>query len=167
MLEFLVEKSAHIKTVEVEMDKLIKEKEQNAQLAVFPLDAIAIASLLQIGIPTTTTIARTSSSTAPPASLLDESVKLAQSMENMTIQGEEMKKLKQEIKVLQEQSKRYENAYLTETQKTQTLSQRVQKMEEDYAMGKKLAQVKENIWKTINEDMGEICPSIQIILEQK
>lgn len=33
-------------------------------------------------------------------------------------------------------------------------------MEEDYAMGKTLAQVKVNIWKAINEDMGEILPSM-------
>lgn len=34
-------------------------------------------------------------------------------------------------------------------------------------MGKTLSQVKENIWKEINEDMGEIWPSIQIIFEPK
>jgi len=33
-------------------------------------------------------------------------------------------------------------------------------MEEDCAMGKTLAQVKENMWKTINEDMEEIWASI-------
>jgi len=125
MLKFVVEKSAQIKTMEVEMDKIIKEKEENAQLAVVPLDAIPIASLLQIGVPTTTTTVRTSSSTTLPTSVVDELVKLDQSMENMTIQGEELKKLKQEIKFLEEQSKRYENAYLAETHKTQTLSQRV------------------------------------------
>lgn len=149
------------------MDKLIKKKEQNAQLAVVPLDVVSIASLLQTGVPIATTTSRTSSSIMLPTSMVDDLIKLAQFMENMTIQVEELKKLKQEIKVLQEQSNRYENAYLTETQKTQTLTQRVQKMEDDCAMGKTLKLVKENIWKTINEDMGEIWPSIQIIFEQK
>jgi len=50
-----------------------------------------------------------------PTSVMDDSVKLAHSMENMTIQEEELKKLKLEIKVLQEQSLRFENAYFTKT----------------------------------------------------
>lgn len=40
-------------------------------------------------------------------------------------------------------------------------------MEKETAMGNTLAQVKENIWKRIEEAMVEICPYIQIIFEQK
>lgn len=88
-----MEQSAHIKEMEVEMDKLIKEKEHSSQLVMVPLDTMLIASLLQTGIPTATTIAGTSSSTSPPSSsTADDSIKLAQSMENMSIQGEEIKK---------------------------------------------------------------------------
>jgi len=51
MLKLLVDQSSQIETMEAEMDKLIKEKEQNAQLTVVPLNAIPIASLLQTGVP--------------------------------------------------------------------------------------------------------------------
>lgn len=69
--------------------------------------------------------------------MVDDSVKLPQCMENMEIYGEELKKLKHVIKVLQEHSARHENAYLTERHKTHNLYQRLHKMEEDCAMGKK------------------------------
>lgn len=59
------------------MDKLIKEKEKNSKLVVFPLDVIPIASLLHTGVPTTTTTKRTSSSVVLPTSVVDESVQLA------------------------------------------------------------------------------------------
>jgi len=40
-------------------------------------------------------------------------------------------------------------------------------MEKDNAMGNTLAQVKETIWKRINEEMEDIWSSIQIIFEQQ
>jgi len=52
MLKLLVKKSAQIKEMEAEMEKLIKEKEQSSQLALVPLNAVPISSLLQTGIPT-------------------------------------------------------------------------------------------------------------------
>ncbi len=63
-----------------------------------PLDAIPIASLLQIGIPTVAMTVGTSSSTVLPTLVADDSVKLDESMENMSIQGEDLKKLRQEVK---------------------------------------------------------------------
>ena len=77
MLKLLVEKSAQIKEMEAEMDNMIKEKELSSQLAMVPLDAISIASLLQIGIPTSSTTIRTSSSPVPLSSIADDSIKLA------------------------------------------------------------------------------------------
>lgn len=167
MLKLLVEQSAQIEEMDAEMDKLIKEKEQNLQLVVVPLDAVPIASLLQTSIPTTSITTRTSSSTIIPTLAVDDSIKFTESMENMSIQGEEIKKLRHEVKVLQEKKLRLENSLLTEVQRSQTLSQRLQKMEKDSAMGNTLAQVKENIWNRINEDMIDIWRSIQIIFEQQ
>lgn len=88
-------------------------------------------------------------------------------MENMSIQGEEIKKLWEDVKVIQEQKTKYENFLLTEMQKSQRLTQRMQQIDKEFAMGNTLAQVKENIWKRINEAMIEIWPSIQIIFDQK
>lgn len=90
-----------------------------------PLDVVPIASLLQIGIPTIATTIGISSSTILLTSIADDSIKLVESMENMSIQGEEINKLRQEAKVLQEQRTRFENALLIETCKSQALSQRL------------------------------------------
>lgn len=92
MLKLLVEESAQIEEMEAKMDKLIKEKENNYQLAMLPLIEVPIASLLQTCILTTTTTTGASSSTAPTTSTTNDSIKLTQSMENMLIQGEEIKK---------------------------------------------------------------------------
>lgn len=46
MLNLLVEKRAHIKEIEVEMENMIKEKEKISQLAVVPFDVPPITSLL-------------------------------------------------------------------------------------------------------------------------
>jgi len=73
--------------MEVEVDKLIKEKEKNSHLAMVPLDALPIASILQTHIPTSSTTAGASTSRVPSTSNADDSIELAQSMENMLIQG--------------------------------------------------------------------------------
>lgn len=67
------------------MDKIIKEKEENSQLAVVPLDTVPIASLLQTSVSTTTTIVGTSLSIVLPTLVVGDSMKIAQSMENLTI----------------------------------------------------------------------------------
>lgn len=97
-----MEQSAQIKEMEVEMDRLIKEKEQSSQQSVVPLDAVPIASLIQTSIPIVATRVGTSSSIVLPTSVVDDSFKLVESVENMSIQGKEIKKLRQELKVLQE-----------------------------------------------------------------
>jgi len=74
-----------MKEMEEKMDKMIKGKEQSSKLVLVPLDTVPIASLLQIGIPIVAMIAGTSSSTVLPTSVVDDSIKLDESMENMSI----------------------------------------------------------------------------------
>jgi len=57
MLKLLVEQGTQIKAMEAEMDKLIKEKDHNSQLVVFPPVAVPIASLLYTGVPIAITTA--------------------------------------------------------------------------------------------------------------
>jgi hypothetical protein len=87
-----MEKNAQIREMEVGMDKLIKEKEKNAQLAIVPLDAVPL-----IEIRTT----KVSTSTSAPAQTSDASYKLVKDMEDMFIQGVKIKKLQEEVKRLQ------------------------------------------------------------------
>ena len=79
MLKFTMEQNIQIRNMETEMDKLIKEKEQNAQLAMVPLDAVPLTT-----IPTT----GTSTSTTPPAQPTDVARKLTKEMEDMSMKNE-------------------------------------------------------------------------------
>jgi predicted nuclease with TOPRIM domain len=87
-------------------------------------------------------------------------------MEDMSIQGVEIKKLQEEVKSLQEQKARIETCHQAEIHKSQRLNQRLQQLGKETTMANTLAQAKENIWIDINKSMTEIWPSIQIIFEQ-
>jgi hypothetical protein len=77
------------------MDKLIKEKEQNVHMAMISLEAVPL-----------TVIRTTEGSTlaeiplAIPVQVSDASEKFVKSMEDMSIQGEEIRKLHEEVKNL-------------------------------------------------------------------
>jgi len=94
MLKLINEKNVHIKEMEDKMERLVKEKDQNVPMEVIPLNSIP---LMGISI-ATTTIATT---TKFPAAILviatDASEKLAKSMEDMTLQGKEIRRLQEEI----------------------------------------------------------------------
>jgi hypothetical protein len=143
------------------MDKLIKEKEQNVQMAMIPLEAVPLT-----GIRTTEASTSTKIPSTIPVQVSDASDKLVKSMEDMSIQGEEIRKLQEEVKNLQELKSMFQASHQEEMHKSQRLSQQLQQLEKETAMEKTLAQAKENIWVDINKSMSEIWPSIQIIFEQ-
>jgi len=87
-------------------------------------------------------------------------------MEDMSIQGVEIIKLQEEVKLLQEDKSRIQACHREEMHKSQKLSQRLQELGKETAMENTLAQAKENIWIDINKSMTKIWPSIQIIFEQ-
>lgn len=74
------------------MDKLVKEKEQNAQLVVVPLDAVPITVITQTGI-STSTMAWVYTSKIPTTEDLDATRKLVKAMEEISIKREEIKRL--------------------------------------------------------------------------
>jgi len=141
--------------MEVELEKLLKEKEQSSQLALVPLNAVPIS---------VTGTAKASTSTTPPTT--DSSNELIKAMQEMSIQGKEIEKLKDQLKNLQEQKLKIDNSYVAELQKSHRLAQRIYFLESESVMAQNLAQAKENIWVDINQAITEIWPSIQIIFEQ-
>jgi hypothetical protein len=88
MLKIIMEQNAQIREMEEEMDKLIKEKEKNVKMAMIPLDLVY---LIEIRIAEESTSAEIPS--AIPVQVSDASDKLVKSMEDMSIQGEEIRKL--------------------------------------------------------------------------
>jgi hypothetical protein len=96
----------------------------------------------------------------------DASEKLVKSMKDMSLQGEEIRKLQEEVKSLQDMKSIFQSSYHAKMHKTQRLSQQLQKLQKETFMAKALSEAKENIWMDINKSMVEIWPFIKIIFEQ-
>jgi DNA repair ATPase RecN len=160
MLKLIMEQNAQIKEMEAELDKMVKEKEQNMQMVVIPLEAVPLTGI------STTTAVTTEFPSAIPMKVPNASNKLVKSMEDMSVQGEEIGKLREEVKSLQDLKSMFQSSYNTKINKSQRLSQEIQKLQNETIMAKTLSEAKENIWMDINNSMAEIWPFIQMIFEQ-
>jgi len=103
MFKISIEQNSRIKDMEVEKEKLLKEKEHSSQLAIVPLTAIPILVATIVGASTSeTTESQTTSS----------SNELVKAMEDLSIQGKEIEKLKAQLKTLQEQKLKIDSSYV-------------------------------------------------------
>jgi len=66
-------------------------------------------------------------------------------MQEMSIQGKEIKKLKEQWKNLQERKLKNDNSYIAELQKSHRLAQRIEFLESESVMVQTLVRAKENI----------------------
>jgi hypothetical protein len=88
MLKLIMEYNAQIREMEEEMDKLIKEKEQSVQMDIIPLQAVPLTGVriaketTSIEIPSTI-----------PVKVPDASEKLVNSVEDISLKGNEIRKL--------------------------------------------------------------------------
>jgi hypothetical protein len=108
MLKLIMEQNAQIKDMEAELETLVKEKEQNVPMVVIPLNAVPIT-----GISTTTTTTTGEIPVATSVTTIDASNKLAKSMEDMSLQGKEIKRLQDEINNLQKMMSTFQSSYNT------------------------------------------------------
>jgi hypothetical protein len=104
--------------MEAEMDKLIKEKEQSVHMSIIPLEAVPLT-----GVRT----AKASTIVEFPSTILVKvpyaSEKLVKSMEDMSLQGQEIRKFQEEVKNLQDLKSMFQTSYHAKMHKSQTLSQ--------------------------------------------
>jgi hypothetical protein len=107
MLKLIMEQNTQIKEMEAELDKLVKEKEQSVPMTVIPLEVVPLTGF------STTTTTTTKLPSAIPVAVPDASEKLAKSMEDMTLQGEEIRILQEEINNLQKLKSMFQSSYNT------------------------------------------------------
>ena len=88
-------------------------------------------------------------------------------MEEISIKGKEIEKLKAQFENIQEQKLKINNKYVVELQKSHRQTQRIEQLENESVMAQTLAQANENIWVKINEAITEIWPSIEIFFQQE
>jgi hypothetical protein len=84
MLKLIMQHNTQIKEMEVELERLLKEKEQSMPMKVIPLSAFPLAGVNTTTLPTTTT---TEIPLATPLTTLEKTMELEKSMEEMTLQG--------------------------------------------------------------------------------
>jgi hypothetical protein len=115
MLKLLLEQNAQLKEMEVEIERLLKEKEQTKPMEGIPLSSIPIAT------PTVTVIP---SETAAP--LPEGATDLAKSMERMNLQESEISRLKKELENLQELKTSFQASLSKEKQVTKQIRKELQ-----------------------------------------
>jgi len=163
ILKLIMEKNAQLKEMEAELENIVKEKEKNVPMDVIPLYAVPLTGV------STTTATTTTTAEIPTKTLVttrDASEKLAKSMEDMPLQGQEIKRLQDEINNLQQLKSTFQLSYNTEMYKSQRLKQELRNLQKETVMAKTLSEAKENIWIDICKSMTKIWPLIQIMFEQ-
>jgi hypothetical protein len=113
MLKLIMEQNAQIKEMEAELEKLVKEKEHSVQVVVIPLDAVPLTRFS-----TKTTSTTTNIPSAIPVKVPDASEKMVKSMEDMSLQGKEIIKLQEEVRILQDLKSMFQSNYHVEMHKT-------------------------------------------------
>jgi hypothetical protein len=94
--------------MEVKLEKLVKEKEKNVPMAVIPMDVSPIT-----GIFTTTTTTTVEIPVVTSVTTIDASEKMEKSMDDMSLQGQEIKRLEEEIDNLQKLKSTFQSSYNT------------------------------------------------------
>jgi hypothetical protein len=163
LLKLIMQQNAQLREMEIELEKLLKEKEQMTPMEVIPLSAVPIAEVSTTAVPTTTT---TEIPSAAPLTALEKTVELAKSMEEMNLQETEINRLKREVENLQELKSSFQTRYNVERQVSEKLKQEIQQLQKQTVAGKTLAEAKENIWTDIAKSINEIWPMVQIMFEQ-
>jgi FtsZ-binding cell division protein ZapB len=148
--------------MEEELERLLKE-EQSTPMEVIPLSAVPLAEVSTEAVPMTTIVEIPS---ATPLTTLEKTVELAKSMEEMTLQGTEINRLKMEVESLQELKSSLQTRYNVERKALEKLKQEIQQLQKQTVAGKTLAEAKENIWTYISNSINEIWPMVQIMFEQ-
>jgi FtsZ-binding cell division protein ZapB len=163
LLKLIMQHNAQIKEMEVELERLVKEKEQTIPMEVIPLSAVPLTgvSTTTVSIATTTKLP-----SVAPVTVLETFETLAKSMEEMTLQGAKIKKLQLEIEKLQNLKSSFQTSYNIERHTLENLKQEIQQLQKQTVMGKTLAEAKKNIWMDISKSINEIWPMVQIMFEQ-
>jgi hypothetical protein len=84
--------------MESELERLVRDKEQETPMEVIPLSAVPLTEVSTATVSTTTTGELPS---ATPLTALEKSVEIAKSMQGMTLKGTKINRLKKEVENLQ------------------------------------------------------------------
>jgi len=148
--------------MENEMDKLVHEKQASMEETIFTniptvtttcpsTLAASLAPPTQVAttLPTASTTTSATDSTTVVAHPSDEASNLVKAMEDMSIQTTKINRLKEQIKILEDEKKLAQIMYKNESQKSNRLNERIQKLEKQLTLKEPLAQEKQLLWANI------------------
>ena len=98
-----------------------------------------VAVVTSISTSTTTSTTDSTTATSHPS---DEAGKLIKDMQDMSIQTNEINRLKDQIKALEDEKKLVQVMHKNETQKSNRLTHKVQKLQKDLMLKEPLTQAK-------------------------
>jgi hypothetical protein len=110
-MKLIMEQNAHIKEMEAELERLLKDKEKSTPMEVIPWNAVPLAEVSTTVMPMTTTVEIPS---ATPLIALEKTMKLSKSMEEMNLQETKINSLKREVENLQEFKSSFQIRYNVE-----------------------------------------------------
>lgn len=152
MFRIVIKLNSQIRDMEIELEKILKEKEHAEQLDIVPLTAVPIALAITTG-----------ASASTSTTIIDLASELVRAMDGLTIQEQEISKPKYQLKTLSKHKLKIDIFYVAELQKTNQLNLKIEQSHSEFVMGQTLAQAREKIQIEIDEAIIEIWPSTQII----
>ena len=96
----------------------------------------------------------------------EKTTKLIKAMEEMSIQANELKKLREQVTSLETNCKLAQIQHKKETQRNRRMVERIKALEKDLTLQEPLGDMKEILWANIIDSINDVWPSIQIIFEQ-
>jgi hypothetical protein len=120
------------------------------------MEVIPLSSVPLIGVNTTTISTNTTGEipSTTPLTALEKTIEIEKSMEEMTLRGTEIDRLKKEVENLQEIKTSHQTSYNIERQASKKLKKEMQKLQKQTVGGKTLAEAKEIIWTDISKSIN-------------
>ena len=112
----------------------------------------------------------TTSATEPSTStvqLTDEASKLFKAMEEMSLQTNEINRLKKVIDNLEDTKKLAQINAKTHEQRANKLNVELKNLQKDLTLKEPMSYVKNQLWSKIIESINDVWPSIHVIYEKK
>ena len=171
-MDLVLKLNDQLKETEKELDNLIQSKQ--SELASTPQTAIPtvsttvpstlVASLAPTVPPTTSMLVIGTSTSAGTST--EKTTELVKSMEEITIQATELKRLKEKVTSLETDYKLAKIMHKEEVKKAARISESLKAMEKDLTLKEPLGQAKELLWANIIHSVNDIWQSIQVIFEE-
>lgn len=171
-MDLILQLNVELKETKNELDSLIQQKQASLEAATttaIPTITTTVPSTLAASLAPKTPLARalltaatttTTGSTTIAAHPSDEASKLVKEMEDTPIQTNEINRLKEQIRILEDEKKLSQIMHKNDIQNSNRLIERIKNSEKELTLKEPLSQAKAHLWANIIDSVNNIWPSI-------